>query len=227
MSEPNPYQAPATPVTPAAAPEVAFSASGRAVDTGRGWDWIVEAYALLKKQLGTWILAVIVLLIYFILTTFMPIISTLANMFLMQVFIGGAMLGCRALDSGERFGSVFVGFKHKIIDLVVVGLIAMVVGLILFLPVIAIGSGVFMDIMRGGELASTFGRLGLTLLLALLVALALGLTQAGTMACCCPTDRRSTRYGLPSTQPTISTAGASRRATSPPLASRRWASSGP
>src|SRR5476649_2940207 len=121
MSESNPYQPLATPPAPAAAPAGAFSAEGRAVDAGRGWEWIAEGFALFKKQPGTWILILIVFLVCAVLIHIVPVIGSLAGVLLTQVFMGGLMLGCRALDHGESFevGQLFAGFKQNTGDLVV------------------------------------------------------------------------------------------------------------
>lgn len=181
MSEPNPYQppaAPAAPVAPASAKPGAFSAAGRAVDAGRGWEWIAEGFALFKKQPGTWILILIVLVVCSVVISLVPIIGSLANLLLMQVFVGGVMLGCRALDNGESFevGCVFAGFKQNTSDLVVLGVLALVGWIIAFIPALLImGGGAFMAMMQGGGHMANFGALGLTFVLAMLVALALAL----------------------------------------------------
>jgi hypothetical protein len=177
MSEPyNPYQPPAAPAAPATAQAGVFSAEGRAVDPGRGWEWIAEGFALFKKQPGTWILILIVWVVCSILISLVPAIGTLANLLLMQVFMGGVMLGCRALDRGESFdvGCVFAGFKQNTGDLVVLGLLALVGWIIAFIPALLImGGGAFMAMMGGGGPMANMGALGLTFVLALLVALAL------------------------------------------------------
>jgi len=177
MSEPNnPYQPPATPAAPASAPAGAFSAAGRAVDAGRGWEWIAEGFALFKKQPGIWILILIVLIACSILISLVPVIGALANLLLMQVFMGGVMLGCRALDNGENFnvGCVFAGFKQNTGDLVVLGLLALVGWIVAFIPAMLImGVGAFMSMMGGGGSMANIGALGLTFMLALLVSLAL------------------------------------------------------
>src|SRR5476651_1508190 len=143
MNESNPYQPPGSPAAPASAPAVAFSASGRAVDAGRGWEWIAEGFELFKKQPGTWILILIVFVACSIVMHLVPIIGSLANMLLMQVFLGGLMLGCRALDHGESFdvGIVFAGFSRNTSDLVVLGVLALVGWIIAFIPSIAIMGG--------------------------------------------------------------------------------------
>jgi hypothetical protein len=178
MSEPNPYQPPAAPAAPASAESGAFSATGRTVDAGRGWEWIAEGFALFKKQPGTWILILIVLIACTVMIGLVPIIGSLANILLMQVFVGGVMLGCRALDNDESFdvGCVFAGFKQNTGDLVVLGVLALVGWIIAFIPAILIvGGGAFMAMMRGGDAMAHVGALGLTFLLAMLVALALAL----------------------------------------------------
>jgi len=179
MSEPNnPYQPPATPAAPASAPAGAFSAEGRAVDAGRGWEWIAEGFALFKKQPGIWILILIVLIACSVLIALVPVIGSLANLLLMQVFMGGVMLGCRALDNGESFdvGCVFAGFKQNTSDLVVLGLLALVGWIVAFIPALLImGGGAFMAMMGGGGPMVNIGALGLTFVFAILVALALAL----------------------------------------------------
>jgi hypothetical protein len=164
---------------PAPAPAGAFSATGRAVDAGRGWEWIAEGFALFKKQPGTWILIVIVLAVCLILLNIVPGIGSLAAMLLMQVFLGGLMLGCRALDNGENFevGCVFAGFKQNTGDLVVLGVLALVGWIVACIPsMLIVGGGAFMAMMMGGgEHIPNFGALGLSFMLAVLVGLALAL----------------------------------------------------
>jgi hypothetical protein len=174
MSEPNPYE---PPTVPAPARTGAFSAAGRAVDAGRGWEWIAEGFALFKKQPGTWILILIILAVCLALLNVVPGIGSLAAMLLMQVFVGGLMLGCRALDNDENFelGCLFAGFKQNTGDLVVLGVLALVGWIIAFIPpMVIMGGGAFMAMMMGGGgHMPSFGALGLSFMLAVLVGLAL------------------------------------------------------
>jgi hypothetical protein len=178
MSEQNPYQPPVSPVARDNVREAGFSADGRAVDAGRGWEWIAEGFALFKKQPGIWILILIVLIACFVVLNLLPVIGSLAGMLLMQVFMGGVMLGCRALDNGEalEIGCVFAGFQKNTGDLVVLGLLALVGWVIAFIPAIVIaGGGAFLAMMRGGGDLVSVGALGFTFMLAMLVSLALAL----------------------------------------------------
>lgn len=176
MSDMNPYQPPKSGAGSAASAAAGnFIAGGRAVEAGQGWEWIASGFALFKKQPGTWILLLIVWLVCSILIAVVPIIGGLANMLLMQVFIGGAMIGCRALDRGEELevGHVFAGFKQNTSNLVVLGLLALVAWMIVLIPALLIlGGGGFMAAMHGGGLAA-LAALGLTFVLVLLVVLAL------------------------------------------------------
>src|SRR5690242_4686190 len=101
MSDSNPYQPPSLPASPGATtpvPVPAGTAAARSVDGGRGWEWIAEGFALFKKQPGTWILILIVFVVCAAVIHLVPVIGSLAGMLLTQVFMGGLMLGCRALD---------------------------------------------------------------------------------------------------------------------------------
>lgn len=180
MSDLNPYNPPESRTANATAASAEnFIAGGRAVDAGRGWEWIASGFALFKKQPGNWILVLIVLLVCMILITVVPIIGGLANMLLLQVFMGGIMLGCRALDNGQdlEVGHVFAGFKQNTSNLMVLGLLALAAWVVALIPVLLImGGGSFMAMIRGQDAAAMgIATLGLSFVLAMLVALALSI----------------------------------------------------
>ena len=160
----------------ASASEANFIAAARAVDAGRGWEWIASGFALFKKQPGNWILVLIVLFVCLIVITAVPLIGGLANMLLLQVFMGGIMLGCRALDNGQdlEVGHVFAGFKQNTSNLMVLGLLTLAAWVAVLIPVALImGGGSFMAMMRGD--ITGIAALGLTFLLSMLVMLALSI----------------------------------------------------
>ena len=107
----------------------------------------------------------------------LPVIGPIVNVLLLQVFMGGLMLGCRALDRGEVFdiGHLFAGFKQNTGDLVVLGVLALVGWIVAFLPAIAIvGFGALTSLMMGGTNAAVnFGAIGMSVLLEMLVVMAL------------------------------------------------------
>ena len=176
MSEPNPYQPPNASLAAAqvSAPGRPVTVTANTVDAGRGWAWIAEGFELFKKAPGTWILILIVFFVCAVVIHIVPIIGSLAGALLTQVFVGGMMIGCRALANGEplELGHLFAGFKRNTGDLVVLGVLALVGWIVCLIPGIAIvGGGAFMSMITGGSPAALFGTMGLSVLLAMLVVL--------------------------------------------------------
>jgi uncharacterized membrane protein len=146
MTEPDPK---ATPDSK----DGSVHAEGRTVAAGRGWDWIVDAFALFRRQPGMWILIVLLAGILFIAISIVPVLGSLASALLFPVFAGGVMLGCRDLDQGGplEIAHLFAGFKDKAGNLVMVGVFNLVGWVIIAFAVAAVaGGGVLMGVMRGG-----------------------------------------------------------------------------
>jgi hypothetical protein len=145
-----------TNTSPHAAPESQagnFHAEGRTVAAGRGWDWIVEAFALFRKQPGIWILTAVVLGVLFIVISVIPLLGSFATALLFPIFGAGLMLGCKALDQGGtlELAHLFAGFKHRTRDLVLVGVFNLVGSAVITFAVDSvIGGSVFTGVTRGG-----------------------------------------------------------------------------
>lgn len=172
----NPYAAPKAPVADTATPmQGDFVPGGRALPAGRGWAWIVEGWALFRRQPLMWILVAAVLLVIFIVFAFIPILGSLAAVVLAPVFGAGLVIGSRALAEGGSLevAHLFAGFRERFGTLATVGLIylgasvaiALVVGLVT-------GAGVWKLVGSGAGPASVGGA-GATVLLAFLVMMAL------------------------------------------------------
>lgn len=149
---------------------------GRAVGAGQGWTWIAEGFALFKKAPGIWIALVIILFVILLVLAFIPLLGAVATFLLMPVFVGGLMLGCRALQGGGglELGHLFAGFKEQTGNLIVLGALAIGGGIIVMLPVMAIvGGGAMFGMMRGD--AAGVAAMGGSLVLAWLAALALSI----------------------------------------------------
>ena len=149
---------------------------GRAVDAGRGWTWIADGFGLFKKAPGMWIALVIVLVVILLVLAFIPLLGAVATFLLMPLFLGGLMLGCRALQGGGELevGHLFAGFKEHTGNLIVLGALAIGGWVIVMLPVIAIvGAGAIFGMMRGD--AAGVAAIGGSFLLAGLVAMALSI----------------------------------------------------
>jgi uncharacterized membrane protein len=130
-----------------------YQIGGRTVAAGRGWDWIVEGFALFRKQPGIWILMAVVLIVLFIVISMIPLLGSVATALLFPIFGGGLMLGCKDLDRGGplEIEHLFAGFRQKTGDLLVVGAFNLIGWVIIVFAVAAvIGGGVFMGVLRGG-----------------------------------------------------------------------------
>jgi uncharacterized membrane protein len=129
-----------------------YEVEGRTVAAGRGWDWIVEAFALFRKAPGIWILIAIVLCVLFIVIGLIPLLGTFASALLFPIFGGGLMLGCKDLERDGPFEieHLFAGFRVKTGDLVMVGAFNLIGWVVITVLVVSvIGGGLFMSIMRG------------------------------------------------------------------------------
>jgi len=150
--------------------------SGRSVGAGQGWTWIADGFGLFKKAPGTWIALVVVLFVILVVLAFIPVLGAVATFLLMPLFVGGLLLGCRALQGGGELelSHLFAGFKTHTANLVVLGALTIGGWIIVMLPVVAIvGAGAFFGAMRGD--AAGLAAMGGSFLLAWLVAMALSI----------------------------------------------------
>ena len=150
---------------------------GRAVGAGQGWTWIADGFGLFKKAPGMWIALVVVLFVILVVLAFIPLLGAVATFLLMPLFVGGLILGCRALQGGGEleFGHLFAGLKTPhTANLIVLGALAIGGWIIVMLPVIAIvGAGAVFGAMRGD--AAGVAAAGGSFVLAGLVATALSI----------------------------------------------------
>lgn len=124
-TENNPFMAPQ-----AGAAEVKREASGsfipegRNVPAGNGVNWLGSGWEMFKKAPGPWIGLTVVYIIMLVVLGMIPLVNLAIN-FLAPVFMGGIMLGCKALDDGEEISinHLFAGFSAHFGNLALVGLI--------------------------------------------------------------------------------------------------------
>jgi uncharacterized membrane protein len=151
-----------------------YVAGGRAVEAGRGWDWIAVGWELFKKQAGMWIALVLVAFVIFFVLALIPVIGSLATFVLSPVFAAGVLAGSREIDEGRELeiAHLFAGFKQKFAQLATVGAIYLGAAIVIALVVgLATGASVFATLSGHGEAATPAA--ALTILLALLIMLAL------------------------------------------------------
>ncbi|MBE7461439.1 MAG: hypothetical protein DPW12_12930 [Rhodocyclaceae bacterium] len=147
---------------------------------GRGIEWLKQGWQLFTKNPGMWIAIAVILMVVFIVLSFIPVIGGLAAQFLMPVFAGGILLGCRSLSEGGEFGidTLFAGFKQNTTNLVLVGVFYLVGVIAITVLVFLIGGGAALTgglIGRGPGVGMAIGGffVALLVMLALMVPLAM------------------------------------------------------
>jgi uncharacterized membrane protein len=177
MAEQNPFLVPGGSSDQAGS---AFDSAGRNVDAGRGLEWLKQGWQLFVKNPGMWIAIAVILMVIVVVLSFIPVVGTLAVNFLMPVFAGGILLGCKSLTEGGDFGidSLFAGFKQNTGPLIMVGVFYLVGVIAITVLVFLIGGGAALTgglIGRGPGVGVAMGGffLAMLVMLVLLVPLAM------------------------------------------------------
>ena len=177
----NPYAAPKAAVADAAtASQGNFVPGGRGVPAGNGWTWIAGGWDLFMRQPWMWVLIFFVWIVGGIVLSLIPLVGLVLN-FLYLVFTAGMMIGCKALDNGERleFGHLFAGFKDRLGTLLAVAALAFVATLIIVFAVMAVvGFSVFAGAASGDPNAALDGMLKMVLAALVILALVLPIVMA-------------------------------------------------
>jgi uncharacterized membrane protein len=149
----NPYAAPDSDVTPPTTnpdtDSLALLPEVRKVSAGSPLDWIKEGWALMRPNIGIWILLTLVYFVIQVAFGFIPIAGDIASSLLGPVFIGGILMAAKHVDLGGsmRFDFLFEGFKKKFMPLLGLGGLTLAI-FILF------------GILVGGAIAVSMGASG-------------------------------------------------------------------
>jgi uncharacterized membrane protein len=164
------------PTAPPAPPlSAGFTAAGRAVDIGRGLQWLVGGWQLFLRAPPLWIGSAAIVMVVFLAAGIVPVIGGLATALLSPLLMGGLLFGCRELDQGRelRIEHLLAGVRGaQASSLVQVGVFSLAAMFVIALVIFLIGGGAALS----GTLVGRGAAAGLVLgavLLALLVALAL------------------------------------------------------
>ncbi len=121
----------------------------RVVKAGRGWQWIVEGFALFRKSPAMW---VVLVLVFFIALKLLMRISLLGlvAILLLPIFLVGMMEGCKALERDEKFqiGYLLSGFRTNVTPLITLGGISLIGNLLTAMIIMAIGGDAMMTMMK-------------------------------------------------------------------------------
>ena len=140
MTEQNPFLVPGGSSGQAGG---SFDPAGRTVEAGRGLEWLKQGWQLFTRNPGMWIAIAVILMAIVVALSLVPVVGTLAVNFLLPVFAGGILLGCRSLAAGGAFGidALFAGFKQNTTNLILVGVFYLVGVLAITVLVFLVGGG--------------------------------------------------------------------------------------
>lgn len=113
----------------------------RQVSPRRGWDWLIEGFALFRRDPLIWIALFSAYLLIGMVLSMVPIVGPILLNLLAPIFVAGFMVGCRVVDQGGplEISHLFAGFRHHAAQLVTIGGIYMV-GIILIVGIMFAGT---------------------------------------------------------------------------------------
>ncbi|WP_139557804.1 BPSS1780 family membrane protein [Methylotetracoccus oryzae] len=95
------------------------------VEAGRGWSWVIEGFALFRRDPAIWIGCLLVYLLAALTVSAVPAVGPLASTALQTVLLAGLLIGCREVEGGGRltFSHLLSGWRAQGKALVVLGII--------------------------------------------------------------------------------------------------------
>ncbi len=112
------------------------------VSAGKGWQWIVDGYALFRKSPAMWIAITLLLGVMWLVSMIIPLLGPLLFNLFSPLLFAGLMAGCRALENGEalEIRHLFAGFKDRAAPLVTIGGVYLV-GTIVVVGIVLVVAG--------------------------------------------------------------------------------------
>jgi len=151
-----------------------FLATGRTVPAGNGWQWIVDGWSLFVRAPGIWVAQMAIFVVICVLLVLVPILGSLVSIVAGPVFVGGFVIGCRALEEGGelKVEHLFAGFRERFGALATVGVIYLIANVVIaFVAGLVMGASLFRGV-SAGDPAAVAGAAAMVLL-AVLIALGL------------------------------------------------------
>lgn len=175
----NPYATPKAAVADEPVAQGNYVPGGEGVPASHGWNWIADGWTTFKAAPGLWIGIMVVFIVIFIALALLPFVGPVAQNLLMPVFMGGIVLGCRAIDDGKalEFNHLFAGFQQRFATLVAVGALYLAGFVAIMVVVMLIAGAGVAAMMLGGGGQPDIGQGGamLGMLLGVLIAVALSI----------------------------------------------------
>ena len=151
----------------------------QSVPAGRGWQWIVAAFSLFRKNPTIWIVLHLILILIGAGLTILPVIGPYLLYLLTPLLLGGLMTAAKDIESGQdiEIAHLFRGFRQNTSHLITVGGVYLVGQVVISGLMITLGGPEFQQALRVGvegiDPASITPEVATRILMALLAGMAL------------------------------------------------------
>jgi len=124
----------------------------RSVAPGRGWQWIVAAFQLFRKNPLIWLVLNMALMLIGVGLSALPVVGVYVLYLLTPVFLGGIMVAARDLEAGQdiEIAHLFRGFRHNATHLVTVGGVYLVGQVVISGMMMTVGGAEFQEAVKAG-----------------------------------------------------------------------------
>ncbi|MFO1381403.1 MAG: BPSS1780 family membrane protein [Chitinivorax sp.] len=146
----------------------------QALSADRGWHWIMDAFRLVRPQLGMWILLCFIVFVCMALLGMVPL-GFIASTLLQPILFAGVIYACSELERGEELeiGQLFIGFQRNPAQLALVGVISFAVTagavLVAMIPLLLFGGSALLGAMSGHGGSAAMAAMGGTALIGVLL----------------------------------------------------------
>ncbi len=124
----------------------------RSVAPGRGWQWIIAAFQLFRKNPLIWLVLNMALMLLGLALSLLPVIGAYVLYLLTPVFLGGIMAAAKDLEAGQdiEIAHLFRGFRHNAAHLVTVGGVYLVGQVVISGVMLTLGGSEFQEAVTAG-----------------------------------------------------------------------------
>jgi hypothetical protein len=149
----NPFAPPKAAVLAAEATDGTYIPDGQRVATSRGSEWFGEAWRLFTASPGTWVAIFVIFIVTWTLLAIVPGGSLLSSLCYPAV-AAGLMMGCKSLEEGGeiRIGNLFTGFQQNVGNLLLVGILYLVGGVVITIVAVVVALVVIPLVASGANL---------------------------------------------------------------------------
>ena len=124
----------------------------QSVAGGNGWQWIVAAFGLFKKNPLIWIVLHLVLMLIGVTLSMLPVIGPYLLYLLTPLLLGGIMTAAKDIESGQdiEIAQLFRGFRQNTSHLITVGGVYLVGQVVISGVMMTLGGPEFQQALKVG-----------------------------------------------------------------------------